>query len=276
MRTYRITNKAKKLEFRKLDQILKYKDSEGKERSINNSCIDMDKQMSKLFGVSNAVLENVIFCHQEETLWPFSDQAHLKKIFDEIFETEKYTKVLQDMRTEAKNYRAHKKMIKGEYDLKNKDFQIFKKIVKTVEECKEKSQKLEDDAKKMESDIDLERKKLDAFADREAKLKELEGELQVLKFQASELKTQFNKVSSNPQYRDMGKTKEELTEMLSTMEETRKRIENEKKIVEDEHKKSSSELSKIEAELVELRTRKSAITELITQEKKLVFLAYFD
>jgi DNA repair protein RAD50 len=49
-------------------------------------------------GVSNAILENVIFCHQEESLWPFSDQANLKKIFDEIFDTTKYTKALNEMR----------------------------------------------------------------------------------------------------------------------------------------------------------------------------------
>eukprot|EP01022_Parablepharisma_sp_SALTPOND_P000805 TRINITY_DN105077_c0_g1_i1.p1 TRINITY_DN105077_c0_g1~~TRINITY_DN105077_c0_g1_i1.p1 ORF type:complete len:644 (+),score=122.80 TRINITY_DN105077_c0_g1_i1:341-2272(+) len=271
MRTYRVTNKGgKKAEFRKLDQILKYRDIEGKERSINNSCIDMDKQMSKLFGVSSAVLENVIFCHQEETLWPFSDQAHLKKIFDEIFETEKYTKVLQDMRQEAKNYRSHKKMIKGEFDLKSKDFQIYKKIVKTVEECKEKVVRLEEDAKKIESDISAETQKLEAFADKEAKLKELDGELQVLKFQASELKAQFNKLSTNPQYKDLGKSREELQEMLRTLEETRAKVEAEKKAVEDAHQNAAAELSKVEGELVELRTKKSAVEEILNQEKRLV------
>jgi DNA repair protein RAD50 len=55
-------------------------------------------------GVSTAILENVIFCHQDEALWPFSDQANLKKIFDEIFETTKYTKVLVELRNKSKEF----------------------------------------------------------------------------------------------------------------------------------------------------------------------------
>ncbi len=42
-----------------------------------------------------AVLENVIFVHQEESNWPLSDTQTLKKKFDEIFSVEKYTKVSQ-------------------------------------------------------------------------------------------------------------------------------------------------------------------------------------
>lgn len=72
----------------------------------------MDRQVPLLMGVSNAILENVIFCHQEDTLWPFSDQANLKKIFDEIFDTTKYTKALAEMRTVAKKYSKYTKEFK--------------------------------------------------------------------------------------------------------------------------------------------------------------------
>lgn len=40
-----------------------------------------------------AILENVIFVHQEESNWPLSDGATLKKHFDDIFAATKYTKV---------------------------------------------------------------------------------------------------------------------------------------------------------------------------------------
>ncbi len=271
MRTYRITNKgAKKLEFRKLDQILKYRDAEGKERSINNSCIDMDKQMSKLFGVSNAVLENVIFCHQEETLWPFADQTHLKKIFDEIFETEKYTKVLQDMRQEAKNYRGLKKVIRNEFDLKNKDYQVYKKVVKTVEECRDKIGQLDESSKSVTAEIEAEKAKLQVFEEKEKRLKDLEAELQVLKFHASDLKAQFQRLSSSPAYKDLNKTKEELQEMLGQIEGTRGKVEAEKALVEKDHTVAREALTKVEAELVELRTRKDSIQELLNQERRLV------
>jgi len=43
-----------------------------------------------LLGVSKAVLENVIFCHQEDSYWPLAGAAALKKKFDAIFEATKW------------------------------------------------------------------------------------------------------------------------------------------------------------------------------------------
>ena len=49
----------------------------------------MDAEIPNLLGVSKAVLENVIFCHQEDSYWPLSEPATLKKKFDDIFEATK-------------------------------------------------------------------------------------------------------------------------------------------------------------------------------------------
>lgn len=49
----------------------------------------MDAEIPHLLGVSKAVLENVIFCHQEDSYWPLSEPAALKKKFDDIFEATK-------------------------------------------------------------------------------------------------------------------------------------------------------------------------------------------
>lgn len=40
-----------------------------------------------------AVLENVIFVHQEDSNWPLAEGQTLKKKFDDIFSATKYTKV---------------------------------------------------------------------------------------------------------------------------------------------------------------------------------------
>ena len=44
-------------------------------------------------GVSIPIINNVIFCHQEEQLWMFSDNLTLKGIFDELFDTTKFAKI---------------------------------------------------------------------------------------------------------------------------------------------------------------------------------------
>jgi DNA repair protein RAD50 len=53
---------------------------------ISTKCAEMDSEIPQLLGVSKAVLENVIFCHQEDSYWPLSEPSVLKKKFDEIFE----------------------------------------------------------------------------------------------------------------------------------------------------------------------------------------------
>ena len=55
--------------------------------------------MASLLGVPRAILEHVLFCHQEEANWPLAEPAILKKRFDEIFEVSRYTKALDTIRS---------------------------------------------------------------------------------------------------------------------------------------------------------------------------------
>lgn len=56
---------------------------------ISTKCAEMDVEIPQLLGVSKAVLENVIFCHQEDSYWPLAEPSTLKKKFDDIFEATK-------------------------------------------------------------------------------------------------------------------------------------------------------------------------------------------
>ena len=54
----------------------------------------MDRLIPDCFGVSKALLEHVIFCHQEDSDWPLQSDKVLKSHFDEIFSATKYIKAL--------------------------------------------------------------------------------------------------------------------------------------------------------------------------------------
>ena len=54
----------------------------------------MDREIPALMGVSKAVLENVIFVHQDESNWPLQDPSTLKKKFDDIFSATRYLREL--------------------------------------------------------------------------------------------------------------------------------------------------------------------------------------
>ncbi|KAI4648638.1 uncharacterized protein J4E78_008701 [Alternaria triticimaculans] len=71
---------------------------DGEKHSISTRVAELDQIIPQYLGVSKAILENVIFCHQEDSLWPLSDATTLKKKFDEIFEALKYTKAIDNIK----------------------------------------------------------------------------------------------------------------------------------------------------------------------------------
>ncbi|KAH6912703.1 AAA domain-containing protein [Coprinopsis sp. MPI-PUGE-AT-0042] len=75
----------------------------GKRAVISTKCAELDAEIPQLLGVSKAVLENVIFCHQEDSYWPLAEPSVLKKKFDEIFEATKYTKALDNIKSLRKD-----------------------------------------------------------------------------------------------------------------------------------------------------------------------------
>ena len=62
----------------------------GEKVCLSYRCADMDREIPALMGVSKAVLENVIFVHQDEANWPLQDSSTLKKKFDDIFSATRY------------------------------------------------------------------------------------------------------------------------------------------------------------------------------------------
>ncbi|KAE8216044.1 hypothetical protein CF327_g796 [Tilletia walkeri] len=66
--------------------------------TISTRCAELDEEIPRLLGVSQSILENVIFCHQEDSNWPLSEPAKLKTKFDNIFEATKFTKALKHIK----------------------------------------------------------------------------------------------------------------------------------------------------------------------------------
>lgn len=94
--------------------------SKNKRTSLSTKCAELDEEIPRLLGVSKAVLENVIFCHQEDSNWPLSEGSNLKKKFDDIFEATRYTKALDNIKTLRKERAINLKVGKAELEgLKN-------------------------------------------------------------------------------------------------------------------------------------------------------------
>ena len=83
-------------------------DTRRRKKTIRLKTKDVEQQLPGMVGVSKAVLDNVIFVHQEEANWPLGGSATLKKRFDDMFVAARYMKALETMRTIAKTYARYR------------------------------------------------------------------------------------------------------------------------------------------------------------------------
>ncbi|SOV12182.1 DNA repair protein RAD50, putative [Plasmodium gaboni] len=108
-------NKKVKHTFRALDNNIIIKKDKGDDLIITNKCVDINNHIPKLMGVSKALLDNVIFCHHDENLWPFSESIKIKKKFDELFGDDHFSKILEEL-LKCKKY-LNDLLKRKEYDL---------------------------------------------------------------------------------------------------------------------------------------------------------------
>lgn len=94
--------------------------------SITNRCADIDTELSIALGVSKSILNYVIFCHQDELNWPFDQGKMLKDRFDEIFDSTKFNKALENIG------KLHKDL-QGDVRSLNAEKQSFSVLVAEVE-----------------------------------------------------------------------------------------------------------------------------------------------
>ncbi|KAI8818612.1 AAA domain-containing protein [Fimicolochytrium jonesii] len=94
-----------------LESLLLTKDPEtGESHSLSTKCAELDTEVPLQLGVSKAILESVIFCHQEDTFWPLAEPSILKKKFDDIFASTRYTKALANIKELRKEQLAKLKL----------------------------------------------------------------------------------------------------------------------------------------------------------------------
>ncbi|KAL0276884.1 UNVERIFIED_CONTAM: hypothetical protein PYX00_004352 [Menopon gallinae] len=119
------TRTKKTLTTKSLDNVITttMKDTKKKE-SISNRCADFTYEISRIFGVSKAILENVIFCTQEDSHWPLDTDQKLKEKFDQIFDSDRYNKCVTKVRDKVKKI---KELVKVS-DVEIKHLENYKKL----------------------------------------------------------------------------------------------------------------------------------------------------
>mmetsp|Transcript_54623 Transcript_54623/g.127723 ORF Transcript_54623/g.127723 Transcript_54623/m.127723 type:complete len:1324 (+) Transcript_54623:61-4032(+) len=121
IRSFQLTNKRVggriRPTFKALESVLRTMADDGTKTSISHKCVDMDSEVPDLMGVSKAVLEHVIFCHQEESSWPLQDAPTVKRCFDAIFGASRYTTALKNIRDLQRDWNKTTRDRRAEADL---------------------------------------------------------------------------------------------------------------------------------------------------------------
>lgn len=83
-----------KFTFKTGETVLNVKPAVGEESTVSMKCAEMDLTVPSLMGLSRALIDSVIFCHQDENNWALDDLSAVKARFDDLLETSRYTKAI--------------------------------------------------------------------------------------------------------------------------------------------------------------------------------------
>ncbi|KAJ3065812.1 DNA repair protein rad50 [Podochytrium sp. JEL0797] len=169
--------KGKVNTFKSLESVLVTRLPDGKDDpdgvSITSKCSEFDSLIPTHLGVSRAILDNVIFCHQDDSFWPLAEPSVLKKKFDDIFASTRYTKALEEIRRLRKNHAVTVKVDKGELEhlrlIKDKDG-----IQSRIEAARERKSQLDGDG----GEIDVIQQQLRNLEREQQKLQNVYSEIQ--------------------------------------------------------------------------------------------------
>uniref|UniRef100_A0A383V2M5 Rad50/SbcC-type AAA domain-containing protein n=1 Tax=Tetradesmus obliquus TaxID=3088 RepID=A0A383V2M5_TETOB len=194
VRSFQNVQKKATLQFKTLDATLQTynKDTHAKE-AVTYRCADINAMVPSLMGVSKAVLDNVIFVHQEESNWPLADGATIKKKFDEIFAATKYTKALETLRKLRLEKTQEVKEMRLKLDTLKSHKDMAASFSADIAAGSAKAERLHADIQQLQAAIDGHAvevaamdAKLDQIADVVDELSRLRAQLEVLSAAASE------------------------------------------------------------------------------------------
>ncbi|KAK4435834.1 DNA repair protein [Sesamum alatum] len=219
IRSFQLTQKATKMEYKAIESVLQTINPQtGEKVCLSYRCADMDREIPALMGVSKAILENVIFVHQDEANWPLQDPSTLKKKFDDIFSATRYTKALEVIK---KLHKDQGQEIKA-YKLKMEHLQTLKdaafKLRQSIAQDQEKTETLNSQIQELDIKIqDMDRE----INQTELVLKDLQKLQSQIATKSGERKSKFEELQKR--YAALAEenedTDEELNEWKSKFDE---------------------------------------------------------
>ncbi|CAM1504481.1 Fc.00g020720.m01.CDS01 [Cosmosporella sp. VM-42] len=221
----------------------------GERTTTSTRNAQLDEMIPERLGVSPAILDAVIFCHQDESLWPLSEPAALKKRFDEIFEAMKYTKAIDNLKVlRKKQVEALGKLQSDEAH--NKD-------------NKDRGDRAEKRMKALQAEIEGSREKCDAITVEMEETQETIRETRETANSHLQIVQNLNNKREQLDYRqdavqELNTTIDELHEDDATLENSLAQYEDRMSHLQEEADENKSQYSNLQREIGQSRKELSA------------------
>ena len=196
-RSLTATQKKTNVQMKTLEGLIQKDDQRGGTIQISSRCAETDKEMILLLGVSKPILENVIFCHQEDSNWPLSEGKALKQKFDDIFASTRYVKALEIIRkcrqekmTVIKEYKAELK-----YLSENKD--RFEQVTTRIEELQSRKEACLEGMSQSNKQLKPLVAKLDALESQEENTRQISNTIAKLQGERGQVKKSMQSLKAN-------------------------------------------------------------------------------
>jgi len=266
-RSFQLTNKkGEKQEFKQLEQYIQH--GTGKDAtSITQRCQEIDKIVPVVMGVSPAVLQNVIFCHQEESNWVLGEPKILKDKFDAIFASSRYSQALDAIKKLQTEQRENVKVLVKEEEaqatFKKQAHDVRKRKSGAEEEgrvIKSEIKKLEELLLSQDQEISKCEDALSKFAANERERSSLDAQLRLLKNQKSSTEERVS------EYYEEG-----VDDLLVLREQMREKVgsaENEREEVQQEIERCKIKQDRYHDQIRDFKAKETALrAEAINQRK---------
>ncbi|KAG1472956.1 hypothetical protein G6F56_001237 [Rhizopus delemar] len=275
-RSVAVTLKKNSISQRTIDNsLMRYDAVTGEAFSLTSRCADLDAELPLHLGVPKAILDNVIFCHQEESNWPLSESGVLKKKFDDIFSSKRYAVALEEIKTVKKNA--------------SEDVKIGNVRLESLKEDTLKAKRIRTDVSKLNQQTEAKMNSLNRIEDRINHLQQERIKLNDVIQQANLTRDQIQQIINKRDFflatynslkdivNDRPETTEELKEMLNNhrqsegqMSGERNRLVEQRMKTERKLKAAQDELSTKHTQMGKLMAAKEQIEEQIQRRIEMI------
>jgi DNA repair protein RAD50 len=271
IRSMEVQQKKTTLSFKQLDGVLRSVDKDGNRISLGHKCSEMDKQIPLLLGCSKSILESVVFCHQEESSWPLQEGAVLKKRFDDIFDSTRYSKALdvfsklkkeyaskvKDLKTDLAGLSSHRHAAKGFQQDVQKYNEQMEELEEQISEDKQGLKENEDEQARIQAIME----QVDEITnDMESRKNELTLQQQVSKKQKSMLHENLTHKHATRELKEMLR---DFDSQMGNQSEKKADLEAEMAAVQKELAKIRTQETSLQSKIGRLQAEKESHEKLL-------------